>query len=262
MRKISIVIPAYNEEKRIEKTLVAYSNFFNDLFKKGEIDYEILIVINNTTDDTLKIVKAYSEGNKKMRYLNLVKGGKGYAVMEGFKNALKRDNDFIGFVDADMATSPVEFYKLTTVIGRYGGAIASRYMEGSVIDPKPTIGRLIAKRMFNSCVRAVLFLPYKDTQCGAKVFQRIVIEKVSPIVTMSQWAFDVDLLYSARKEGYKIIEVPTRWSDMAYAKINFWKAGPKMVLGVLRLRILNSPLRRLIGLYEKSKSLIEPTGLR
>ena len=82
-------MPAYNEEKRIGKTLEEYSSFFENLRKSKKIDYEILVVINNTKDNTEKVVKSYSKKNKRIIYLNLVRGGKGYAVIEGFKDALK-----------------------------------------------------------------------------------------------------------------------------------------------------------------------------
>lgn len=248
--KISIIIPAYNEEKRIGKTLEAYSDFFERKRKEGELDYEILVVINNTTDRTEEIVKEAQRKNKRIIYLNFEQGGKGFAVIGGFKDALKRKNELIGFVDADMATSPEEYFKLIENRGNYDGVIASRYMKGAKITPKPTLQRLIAKWMFNALVRSLLFIPYRDTQCGAKIFGRKVLVKVISRITMSNWAFDVDLLYCMKKEGFKITEVPTVWSDKKYSKINFWGAGPKMALGVVRLRLLNSSFRRLIKIYD------------
>lgn|SRR3989344_8780 len=251
MDKLSIIIPAYNEEKRIGKTLEMYSLYFEELRKNGEIDYEILVVINNTIDKTEKIVKEIARKNRRIVYLNLKLGGKGFAVIEGFKDALKRDNILIGFVDADMATLPEDFYDLVKRIKNCDCTIASRYISGAIIKPKPTFSRIIAKRMFNTLVRAILFLPCKDTQCGAKIFRRRVIERVLPFLTMSRWAFDVDLIYTTKKKGFKIKEIPTRWSDKAYATINFWQAGPWMALGVIRLRLLNSFAKSFVRIYDK-----------
>lgn len=250
MEKIAIIIPAYNEEKRIGKTLQAYSEYFEDIRIRTESDYEILVVINNTKDKTEEIVRTFAGKNKRIGYLNFKEGGKGFAVIEGFKDALTRDNALIGFVDADFATKPEHFYDLVRKMGSKDGSIASRYIPGAIINPRPTFSRLVAKRMFNTVVRSLLFLPYKDTQCGAKVFRRGAIERTISSITMSQWAFDVDLLYSIRKKGFKIKEVPTVWSDMAYSKLNFWKAGPRMALGVVRLRLLNSPFRIFLRVYE------------
>ncbi|MBU0760234.1 MAG: glycosyltransferase [Nanoarchaeota archaeon] len=251
MRKIAILIPAYNEEKRIGRTLDAYSVYFENLRENNVLDYEILVVINNTTDRTEEIVKNAIMENGRIAYLNLKPGGKGFAVIEGFKDALKRENDLIGFVDADLATRPEDFYDLIRRIGGAGGAIASRYVPGARVQPKQSWQRVFVSRAFNFFIRSFLFLPYRDTQCGAKLFKRKAIEKSVGRLTMSQWAFDVDLIYSVRKSGFSVREVATRWSDREYSKINFWKAGPLMVLGVIRLRLLNSSLRDFIRIYDR-----------
>jgi len=249
--KISIVMPAHNEEKRIGKTLDKYSEYFEIQRKRKKVNYEILVVINNTTDKTEDIVKSVQKKNKRINYLNLKPGGKGFAVISGFKDALKKDYDLIGFVDADMATSPEEYWKLIENIGKYDGIIADRYMKGSKVFPHPTMQRFLARKVFNFVIRSFLLLPLNDTQCGAKIFKKRVLEKVMPLLTMSQWAFDVELLYALRNEGFKIKAFPTIWIDKEYSKINFWQAGPWMALGVMRLRILNSPFRRFIKIYDK-----------
>ena len=251
MLRLSIVMPAYNEEKRIGKTLYEYSKFFENLRKDGKLDYEMLVVINNTQDRTEEIVRRYQEKNRRIRFLNLEKGGKGYAVIEGFKDALKRPNKLIGFVDSDMATPPEEYFKLTQSLGEEDGAIADRYLKDSKISPPATIQRILARKLFNFVIRSMLFLPHDDTQCGAKVFKRRAIEAALSDLTMSKWAFDVDLLYTIRKKGYRIKSLPTIWIDREYSKINFWSAGPWMVLGVLRLRLLNSPFKDFIRIYNK-----------
>ena len=247
--KLSIVIPAYNEEKRIGKTLNSYSKYFNSLVKRDKLDYEILVVINNTTDRTKEIVKKIQKKNRKIRYLDLRQGGKGYAIIEGFKDALKRKNDLIGFVDSDMSTPPEEYARLALQMKNYDGIIASRYLPGAIVKPKPTTQRMISSRIYNLWIRALFLMPYHDTQCGAKVFKREAIAKVVGKLIITKWAFDVDLLYNLRKYGFKIKETPTRWSDAAYSKINFLKAGPIMALSMLRLRMLNSPFKGFIKLY-------------
>jgi len=252
---VSIVIPAYNEEKRIGKTLEYYSQYFETLRKRKELEYEIIVAINNTIDGTLEIVKKWHEKNRQIRYINLIKGGKGYAVIEGFKIALKnegrKNSELIGFVDADLSTKPDEFYSLIKKINGYDGVIASRYIEGARISPRPTLGRIIASRFFNIFVRVVLFMPYRDTQCGAKIFKREAIAKTIPHLTFSKWAFDIDLIYSLRKKGFKIEEVPTTWGDKYYSKINFTKAGPWMALAIIRLRLINSRFKFIVRGYDK-----------
>jgi len=252
--KAAIIMPAYNEERRIGRTLEEYGKFFSDLKKKKILDSEIIIVINNTRDRTEEIVKEYSK-KYTIKYLNFKRGGKGFAIIEGFKEALKNKFDLIGFVDADMSTPPKAFYDLIKNIGEYDGIIASRYVRGAVVKPEPTIQRKIVSRIFNSLINLILFLNYHDTQCGAKLFKRKALEKTLPLFRMSQWAFDVDLLYNLKKNNFKIREFPTFWSDKGYSKINFWRAGPLMFLAIIRLRILNSRLRRMVRFYDKFASL-------
>lgn len=248
--QVSITIPAHNEEKRIGKTLELYSDYFDNLRKNGKLDYELIIVINNTQDRTEEIVNRAIGKNPRIRYLKFEKAGKGFAVIEGFKDALKRNNSLIGFVDADAATSPDAFYELIKKVGRYDGAIASRYLKGSVVKPKPTLARVISSRVFNMFLRALLQVPYRDTQCGAKIFRRDALSLVLPGLSFSKWAFDVDLLYNLRKKGFRIKEVPTVWADKMYSTINFAKAGPWMAIGVIRLRMLNSPLKSFLSMYD------------
>ena len=249
--KVAIIIPAHNEEKRIAKTLEAYLFYFENLRKQKLLDYEILVVINNSKDKTLDIVKSFSKKNIRAKYLNLVKGGKGYAVLEGFKEALRKENDLIGFVDADMATKPEAFYDLIRNLGKNDGAIASRYVKGAIVEPKPTLSRIISSRIFNYLIRAVLIIPYRDTQCGAKIFKREAIKETINFFSLSKWAFDVDIIYTIRKKGFKIVEIPTIWADKEYSKINFLQSGPWMTLGVIRLRLLNSPFNSLMRIYDK-----------
>lgn len=245
---ISIIIPAHNEEIRIGPTLEAYGKFFTERLKEKRIrGYEILVVLNACKDNTLAIVKSYSKKYSYIRWLNYSQAGKGFAIIEGFKNV---KGDLLGFVDADMATSPEAFYNLVLNIDGCDGIVASRYIKGSIVDPKPIIQRIIVSRIFNFLIRILFLLPYKDTQCGAKLFKRSAIEKVIQDLVITKWAFDVDLLYCLKKNKFKIREFPTVWSDKKYSTINFKKAGPLMALAVIRLRMLNSPLKDFIKIYD------------
>ncbi len=251
MEKVSIVLPAYNEEKRISETLEQNLKFFKNLKKNKILDFKIIVVVNGSSDRTLDIVKDFSKNNKELKYLNLKRGAKGYAVIEGFKEALKSGSSLIGFKDADMATKPEAYYELIKNIGNADGIIASRYLRGAIINPKPTLERILASRIFNFMIRTFLGLKFKDTQCGAKLFKKNALEKTIPKLTFSQLAFDVDVLYNMKKLGFKIKEIPTTWSDEEYSKVNFASSSPGMALAIIRLRILNSPFKRLIKIYDK-----------
>jgi glycosyltransferase involved in cell wall biosynthesis len=248
--KLAIIIPAYNEEKRIGNTLKEYLKYFKTLKQKKILDFTIFVIINNTTDNTESIVKTFSKKYKEIKYYNYKEGGKGFAIIEGFKSSLKEKNDLIGFVDADNATSPESYYDLVKNIGDYDGIIASRYIKGAIVKPKQTIQRIIASRMFNILIKILFLMQFNDTQCGAKIFKRKTIEKIINKLSVTKWAFDVDLLYLIKKNKLKVLEHPTIWSDKEYSHINLTKSGSRMVLAILRLRLLNSRLCSLVKFYD------------
>jgi glycosyltransferase involved in cell wall biosynthesis len=249
---ISIVIPVHNEEKRLREShsLEEYASFFERLAREKKIDdFEILAVLNACKDNTIGLVKSAEKKHKKIKHIEFKQGGKGFAVIEGFREALRGKGEIIGFVDADNATSPQEYYKLIKGIEDYDGVIASRYVAGAVITPKRTFARLLASRVFNFLVRALFLMPYRDTQCGAKIFRREALEKVISKIGITRWAFDVDLLYQLSARGFRIKEQATSWHDKEYSKINLGDAGPSMFLAIVRLRIINSPFRDFVRLW-------------
>src|SRR5581483_1618226 len=196
MMKISIIIPTYNEKGRIERTVRAYHSFFSQKNHETGLQFELLIVLNGCTDNTIAVVeKLRSELVHGIVIIVLSAAGKGLAITEGFKNALLRNNDLIGFVDADMATAPDAFYDLIDNINDSDGIIASRYMPGASIFPgRPLYKRWGSKIIYEPFVKLFFGLSYYDLQCGAKLFKRSVIETVAPQLTVAQWAFDVELL--------------------------------------------------------------------
>lgn len=242
--KISIIIPAHNEEKRIIKTLEAYYKLFKEKKEKEEKEFEIIVVGNACKDKTAEVVDKFRKKFKEIKLLDFKEAGKGFAVKEGFKEALSSKSGLIGFVDADMATPPESFYSLVENIGNYDGIIGSRYAKGSVLKPKPPFIRIAASRIFNFIIRSLFLFNFRDTQCGAKLFRKEVVEKVIGKLNMTQWAFDIDLLYNAKKCGFRIKEHKVFWQDIEGSKINLKKASMQMLLAVLQLRILNSRFKR------------------
>lgn len=246
--KLSITIPAHNEEERIPKTLEEYLKFFGELKKDKMLDFEIITVLNNCSDNTLGVVKKFAEKNKEIRYLDFEEQGKGFAIIKGFKDALKRDSDLIGFVDADMSTRPEYYYDLVKNLNGYDGVIASRSKKGAVV--KTTLLREITHKGFSFLVRSILFLKIYDSQCGAKIFRREVIEKTIDEIGSTLWTFDVDMLYRIKKRGFKINEIPTVWENAEKSRINLMKTPVRMFSGVIRLRLLNSPFKFIVRAYD------------
>ncbi len=247
MQKISIIIPAHNEEKRIGKILKNYTPYFKSLKKKGILDFEIIVVLNACKDNTKRVVKEYI--HKELKILEFERGGKGFAIIEGFKDALKRNNDLIGFVDADMATPPNAFYGLIRNIKNYDGIIADRWDKRSKISPKQSLLRRFVSRGYNFIVRTLFFFPYEDTQCGAKLFKKDLLKKIIKKIGITEWGFDVDLLFYAKREKAQIKSIPTMWHDEKGSKINLKRTPILMFLSAIRLRIYHSPFSFFIRFY-------------
>jgi len=249
--KVSIIMPAHNEGKRISKTLEKYAEFFRELKEKNILDFEIVVVLNACEDNTREIAEKYKEKHKEIKILEFKEKGKGFAIIQGFEDALLRENDLIGFADADLATSPEAYYDLIKNINGKDGVIASRWLKESVIKTKQSTLRKITSRSFNFLTKSILFLPYKDTQCGAKLFKKEALEKIIDNIGITQWAFDVDLLYKAKERGLTIKEIPTVWEDKRGSKISLLKAPFRMFSGIMRLRLLHSPFKFIVRIYDK-----------
>lgn len=233
--KLSIIIPAHNEEFRIGKTLEAYHAFFKARPEETGLSFELVAVLNGCSDNTAAVVRDKQKlGNIIM--LDLPTAGKGYALKAGFMDALQRTNDLIGFVDADMATQPQYFYELVQNIGTYDGIIASRYMPGAqVFPPRPAYKRWGSALIYESLVWLLFGMNYHDYQCGAKLFKRHTLGTITPLLTERQWAFDVELLYLCKMNHFKILEWPTTWYDQTGSKLTL-KAGFRMLKALIRLR--------------------------
>jgi len=231
--KVSIVIPAYNEERRIERTLRAYHAFFAEKQQELGLMCEFVVVLNGCTDKTIAVVEHVRSdlGGDNIIIIDTPKPGKGCAIKTGFADALVRNNDLIGFVDADMATEPAAFFDLIVQLHESDGAdgvIASRYMPGAQIYPeRPLYKRWGSRIIYEPFVKLFFGLSYYDLQCGAKIFKRPVIRTITPHLTVEQWAFDVELLYLCKKYGFDIKEVPTVWRDQEDSKLTL-RGGLRM----------------------------------
>jgi glycosyltransferase involved in cell wall biosynthesis len=227
--KISIIIPAHNEERRIEKTIRAYHLYFSQQQEITGLFFELIIVLNGCKDNTLSVVENIrTELHSNIIVIDMLAAGKGLAIKTGFVNALTRSNDIIGFVDADMATAPEAFFDLVKQIHNSDGIIASRYMPGAQIFPeRPMYKRWGSRIIYEPFVKLFFGLSYYDLQCGAKLFKCAVIEKVTPELTVAQWAFDVELLYLCKKYGFSIKEIPTVWRDQEDSKLTL-RGGLRM----------------------------------
>ncbi|MFH1787597.1 MAG: glycosyltransferase [archaeon] len=234
--ELSVVIPAYNEEKRILPTL---QNYYELLKKEFGKNFEIIVVPNNCSDNTLGIVQNFSKQNTQTKSINFQYYiGKGGAVMRGFQ--ISKGN-FIGFTDADNSTDPENFLKLYKNKKDFDGVIASRRLKGAVIYPPRKIHQDLSSYFFNKEVNLLFNLKFKDTQCGAKLFNKKAAELLTRNYSEIGWIFDVDLLNICKKNNFRILECPIQWSDSEGSHLSTYK-GFLAALELLRFRFRNKKL--------------------
>ncbi len=232
--KLSIIIPAYNEEKRILPTLNNYYQFFK---KQLNNDFEMIIIPNNCSDNTLMVVRKFSKGKNQIKFFNISRySGKGGAVIKGFELA---SGDYIGFTDADGSTNAENFFKLYKNIKNFDGIIASRKIKGALIKPPRRKTQNISSFLFNKLVRLLFNLKYYDTQCGAKLFTKKTAKFLTKNYTETGWIFDVDLLYLCKKNNLKILEYPIQWTDKENSKLSFLQ-GINSIFKLVKLRVLHN----------------------
>lgn len=245
--KISIIAPAHNEEKRIRPFLDSYCPYFAGKQTAAQ-DVEIIVVVNHSTDATESIVRDYMQTYPFLRLITEErKVGKGGALLIGFDRA---DGDLIGFVDADGATPPDAFMDLIHHLDQAEVIIASRWMRGADVQPPQPLSRRVASRIFNTMVRLMFGFKISDTQCGAKLMKGDALKKIRPDVGITQWAFDVDLLYQFKRHGFRIVEYPTRWHDVSGSKVDVVRASLEMAVALVRLRLIYSPFRFIVKIYD------------
>ena len=234
-----ILIPAYNEERRIDPMLRDYAQFFGRNYS-GE--FLIVVVLNCCTDETLGVVRRVAAEFPSIHALEFREAiGKGGALIEGLK--LAEHTDLIGYADADGATPPRAFLELVRHVGKADCVIGSRWVRGAVIHQSQAGHRQFASRAFHLVVQLFFWMNIHDTQCGAKVMKREVVEKIHPYLRIADLAFDINLLVSIKRAGFRILEVPTEWTDQAGSKVtaSLFRSSLTMFLSVVRIWLIYSP---------------------
>lgn len=241
----SIVIPAYNESRRIAATLDRILAFVG----ARRWDAEVLVVNDGSRDQTAEIVAAYARRNPAVRLLeNPGNRGKGYSVRHGMLHA---SGAIVLFSDADLSAPIEESEKLFAAL-RAGAEVAfgSRWVQRELQVVAQPFYRRILGRIFNFLLRILLGLPYKDTQCGFKAFTRAAAQAVFPLQTRERWGFDPEVLYVARRFGFKVIEVPVQWSHAGYSQLHPFRDGLRMFGDLVAIRC-----NALTGRYNAARPL-------
>ncbi|MFA4955762.1 MAG: glycosyltransferase [Candidatus Methanoperedens sp.] len=225
---ISIIVPAYNEEKRIRGMLELYAGYFFEKYRDCEF-----IVVADGSDRTAAIVKemiAIFPGIRLLEYGTRL--GKGGGIIEGFKQAR---GDIMAFVDADESVSPSDLDSIIGALDTSDCSIGSRRAPGAKITRRQPLKRETISRAFNLMVNLMFNLGIRDTQCGAKAFKKKAVDLVVPKISSNGFEFDVELLWRIKKHGFSIVEVPIEWKHSEYSRFSL-KHAPRMFTNLLRIR--------------------------
>lgn len=229
---LSVVIPAYNEAKRIGTTL----RKIHEYLLKKDYQYEIIVVDDGSTDGTCGLVRKITQQIPCIRLLqNEVNRGKGYSVRAGI---LSSRGQLIIFSDTDLSTPIQEIDKLAIWINRgYDIAIGSRALSESKILVRQPWYREYMGKTFNLLVRLMAVPEIKDTQCGFKLFKKHVAKFLFEKQIIDGFGFDVEILFMANKSGYRIKEVPVQWINSSSSRVNILKDSFAMLSDLVRMRI-------------------------
>lgn len=224
---LDLVIPAHNEADRIGPTIAEY------LDELGSDD-RILVALDSCTDRTAEVVAEAAGGDARVVVHEYPKLGKGGVIIETFRRCTA---DMVGFVDADGATPPAELVRLQSVVEQEGldGAIAGRRHAAAVLPRSRPWLRRLTSAGFAFGVKRLFGLPFADTQCGAKVLRRSVVEACLPLLSARDFLFDVDLLLVADRLGARVAEIPTVWIDRERSRVDVMRDSRRMALSSFSL---------------------------
>lgn len=237
MRKFSIVIPAYNEERNLKRgVLDEVKNFL----EKIGLEYEVIIVDDGSSDNSVELIKKYITKNENFRLIQNLHGGKANAVMTGM---LKAGGKVILFTDMDQATPINQIEKFMPKFeDGFDIVIGSRHGRKGA----PVLRKIMAWG-FSFLRGIILGLPFEDTQCGFKAFSKAAVDKIIPKIK-NEWGivhfkggavnagFDVELLYLAKKYGFRIAEVPVEWNYVDTERVQVLKDALAAIYDMLRIR--------------------------
>ena len=228
---LSVVIPAFEEVARIGPTLERVRGYLHD----QPFDGEVVVVVDGGRDGTLALVRAAMTDWPALQVLdNDANRGKGYSVRRGMLAARGR---YLLFSDADLSTPIVEVGRLIAALEAGGDiAIGSRALAGSDVRVRQAWWRQSMGRMFNHIVRLVAVPGIRDTQCGFKCFRRDAARRIFALQRTTRFSFDVELLWIARKLGYRVVEVPVTWVNDPSSRVHPVSDSLRMLVDLARLR--------------------------
>lgn len=235
---VSIVVPAYNEARRLPQSVrkILASMSTNPSIR------EIVLVDDGSADDTSSIVRSFAAEDARIRAVSYwPNGGKGYAIRRGVLEA--SPGHAILLTDADLSTPIEDLAALRRSMGEHDVVIGSRALALSRIGRQQAAHRRWMGKTFNRIMRALTGLPFADTQCGFKLFGPEAAKNVFAEASIDRFAYDVEALLIAGKLGYSIGEVPVRWDNSDDSRVRIVRDSFRMLLDVVRARLRHGRFR-------------------
>lgn len=230
MKSLSIIIPCFNEYRRLYRNLPTITEYCDTLK-----DFELIFVDDGSTDNTLRLLQFYKPYARNMHIITYDKNmGKGYAVRQGLKAATK---ELVLFMDADLATELScidKVMKMSKSMKKDFMIIGNREDKKSVIEA--SYFRKFIGRTFVLLQRVILGMSYPDTQCGFKLMSKSVIPKIVEDLQIDRWAFDVEMLYLCKQNRIPVKSVPVIWHDVAGSKVHPVRDSWRMFTELIRIR--------------------------
>lgn len=235
--EISIVIPAYNEEARISVSLEKIAAY---MYRRGTL-YELIVVNDGSTDSTLSVVQELIPKIPSLKIVTYDKNqGKGNATKAG---VLEAKGQIVFFTDADLSTPIEEIERFLVEIKQADVVIGSRAAHGASIKIHEPFHREILGKLFCLFVRLFCVPGFADTQCGAKMFKGEVSRILFQQLKIARFAFDVELLYLAKRSGFRVKELPITWYFSNNSRVRTFRDGFKMLWDVMKIKAMHNSIK-------------------
>ena len=229
---LDVVVPVLNEERDLPPNIGTLLEFLAG--RLDSYDWRIIIADNGSTDSTPEVARRLAEQHPRVEYIRIDQRGRGRALRRAW---LESSADIVGYMDVDLSTDLEALPELVAAIdvGSYDVAAGSRLSQGArVIDRSPI--REVVSRAYNLLIKVMFFTGFRDAQCGFKALSRRAADEVVPLVRDTGWFFDTELLILAQKNGYRIKEIPVKWTDDPESRVKIVGTAYEDLKGLLRLR--------------------------
>ena len=227
---ITIILPVYNEEKRIEKNIERLLSYC----KEKEWDFELIYVEDGSNDNTCSIVNGFALSESRIKLLSLpTRLGKGGSIKSA---ALSHPTkEYLAYMDADLAAEPPELERLLNNIEDCDVVIGSRILHGNLMSIKRPYYRSILSHLYSRLFRILFRIPVLDPQCGLKLFRRRIVKKLFEAIITPDFAFDTDLIVTASSQDLRIKEVPINWTHGTCSKVHILREIKSMGIDLLSI---------------------------